>query len=108
MVSTRCWRISPRAFPSPISRKRTAKSRSFPMSQIERTVANIPPLHRSTAITQAVEERWDSLTKPRGSLGRLETEILRLAQIKGTCSPTLERTAIYVFCGDHGITNENV
>ncbi len=76
--------------------------------QIDRTVGSIPPLQRSTAITEAVRERWDSLTKPRGSLGRLETEIIRLAQIQGTSSPSLERAAIYVFCGDHGITNENV
>jgi len=78
------------------------------MSQIEQTLRNIPPLQSSTAITEAVRTRWDSLTKPRGSLGRLETEILRLAVIQGTSSPSLERAAIYVFCGDHGITKENV
>ena len=78
------------------------------MSLIEETAANIPPLLRSTAITDAVQARWDSLTKPRGSLGRLEMEILRLAEIQGTSSPTLDRAAVYVFCGDHGITSENV
>lgn len=78
------------------------------MSQIEETITNIPSLHRSTPIAEAMQARWDSLTKPRGSLGRLETEISRLAQIQGTSSPSLERAAIYVFCGDHGITNENV
>ncbi|MFL6450315.1 MAG: nicotinate-nucleotide--dimethylbenzimidazole phosphoribosyltransferase [Bryobacteraceae bacterium] len=78
------------------------------MSLIEETVANISSLDRSTAITQAVQARWDSLTKPRGSLGRLEAEILRLAQIQGTPFPNLDRAAIYVFCGDHGITKENV
>jgi nicotinate-nucleotide--dimethylbenzimidazole phosphoribosyltransferase len=75
---------------------------------IEETLASIPPLNPSTAITTEVRARWDSLTKPRGSLGRLESEILRLAQIRGTSTPSLGRAAIYVFCGDHGITKENV
>ncbi|MFL6415704.1 MAG: nicotinate-nucleotide--dimethylbenzimidazole phosphoribosyltransferase [Bryobacteraceae bacterium] len=59
-------------------------------------------------MTEQVQGRWDSLAKPRGSLGRLETEIVRLAQIQGNGSPSLERAAIYVFCGDHGITKEKV
>lgn len=78
------------------------------MTVIEETLANIPPFSPSAAISEEVGKRWDSLTKPRGSLGRLETEILRLAQIQGTSTPTLEPAAIYVFCGDHGITQESV
>ena len=56
----------------------------------------------------SVQARWDSLTKPRGSLGRLETSVVRLAQIQQTANPTVDRRAIYVFCGDHGITQEGV
>src|SRR4051794_31837057 len=78
------------------------------MMLFERTAASIPAFHPAAEITAEAQRRWDSLTKPRGSLGRLETEIVRLAQIQGTASPRLERAAIYVFCGDHGITNEKV
>src|SRR4051794_24366493 len=102
------WRISPLVCPFLNSPKLMARSRSLVMSLIEETVANVPPLDHSTAVTDAVQARWDSLTKPRGSLGRLETEIVRLGQIQGTSSPSLDRAAIYVFCGDHGITRENV
>src|SRR5947209_579956 len=89
-------------------RKPMAKSSKLPTMLIEDTLASIPPFNPSRAITTEVQARWDSLTKPRGSLGRLETEILRLAQIRGTPTPSLGRAAIYVFCGDHGITKENV
>ncbi len=66
------------------------------------------PDHLPVAIGQAVEERWDSLTKPRGSLGRLEADVIKLAQIQGATMPRVDRRAMYVFCGDHGITAEGV
>ncbi|MFL6463024.1 MAG: nicotinate-nucleotide--dimethylbenzimidazole phosphoribosyltransferase, partial [Bryobacteraceae bacterium] len=74
---------------------------------IKSTVASICP-ELSPCIAEAVRQRSDSLTKPRGSLGRLESEVLRLAQIQDTAMPHIERPHIYVFCGDHGITAENV
>jgi nicotinate-nucleotide--dimethylbenzimidazole phosphoribosyltransferase len=74
---------------------------------IEDTVASIPRQF-PPQIAEAVQQRWDSLTKPRGSLGRLEKEVVRLAQIQGTAMPHIDRPRAYVFCGDHGITAENV
>ncbi|MDX1980719.1 MAG: nicotinate-nucleotide--dimethylbenzimidazole phosphoribosyltransferase [Bryobacteraceae bacterium] len=62
----------------------------------------------SNDIRRAVEQRWNSLTKPPGSLGRLEEAITRLAIQQGTPNPSLDRKAIYLFCGDHGITAEGV
>ena len=59
-------------------------------------------------IERAVADRWDSLTKPQGSLGRLERIVARLALQQGQPRPTLERKSIYVFCGDHGVTAEGV
>ena len=58
------------------------------------------------AIRQRVETRWNSLTKPPGSLGRLETLFADLAEMQGTAAPKLDRKAIYIFCGDHGSTVE--
>ncbi len=74
---------------------------------IKSTVTSIPR-ELSPGIAEAVRQRWDSLTKPRGSLGRLESEVSRLAQMQNTAVPHIERPRIYIFCGDHGITAENV
>ncbi len=59
-------------------------------------------------LSTEVRARWDSLTKPRGSLGRLEESIEKLAEIQGTAEPRIKRRCMYVFCGDHGITEEGV
>jgi nicotinate-nucleotide--dimethylbenzimidazole phosphoribosyltransferase len=77
------------------------------MQLIDETVESIP--HSSSAgVTEAVEERWNSLTKPSGSLGRLEQSVVRLAAIQENALPAIDRRAMYVFCGDHGITVEGV
>jgi nicotinate-nucleotide--dimethylbenzimidazole phosphoribosyltransferase len=77
------------------------------MQKISKTISLIPEIH-SGGIAEKVKERWDSLTKPRGSLGRLEDSVIRLAEIQGAMMPKMERRAMFVFCGDHGITEEGV
>nr|VVH80171.1 Nicotinate-nucleotide--dimethylbenzimidazole phosphoribosyltransferase [Pseudomonas aeruginosa] len=44
----------------------------------------------------------DRLTKPRGSLGRLEQVAIDLAALQGRERPSLERIWVTVFAGDHG------
>lgn len=78
------------------------------MSLLESTIARLPHSDDSTGIVSAVAAHWDSLTKPRGSLGRLESEVSTLARIQNSPSPHIHHPAIYVFCGDHRITEENV
>ncbi len=77
------------------------------MNTIEETITVIPR-EPAPEITTAVRARWDSLTKPRGSLGALEDCVVKLAQIQGVNMPSVDRRSIYVFCGDHGITEEGV
>ncbi len=48
------------------------------------------------------------LTKPPGSLGRLEQLAERLAAMQGTVRPNLERLQISVFAADHGVAAEGV
>src|SRR5271154_4843817 len=48
------------------------------------------------------------LTKPPGSLGRLEEIANRLAAIQATLSPTVERARIVLFAADHGVCAEGV
>ena len=56
----------------------------------------------------AAQKRLDSLTKPLGSLGRLEEFARRLVGIRENSIPGLDKKAIFVFAGDHGVTEEGV
>jgi nicotinate-nucleotide--dimethylbenzimidazole phosphoribosyltransferase len=57
---------------------------------------------------RAVTARQDMLTKPQGSLGRLETIAAWLARWQGREMPTLDRTEVFVFAGNHGVTAQGV
>jgi nicotinate-nucleotide--dimethylbenzimidazole phosphoribosyltransferase len=50
----------------------------------------------------------DQLTKPPGSLGRLEELVIRLAGITGRADAPLDRRHIVVFAADHGVTVRGV
>ena len=56
----------------------------------------------------AARERQLTLTKPSGSLGRLEEIANRLAAIQRTATPVVTKKRIYVVVGDHGVTVEGV
>ena len=56
----------------------------------------------------AARARQDILTKPQGSLGRLETLSIQLAGITGQALPRVARKAVIVLAGDHGIAAEGV
>ncbi len=66
----------------------------------------IPPLDE--AARAAVLARQDRLTKPRGSLGRLETLSAALAAMQGTPQPRLRHKGVLVMAGDHGVTAAGV
>ena len=53
-------------------------------------------------------ERQGQLTKPPGSLGRLEDVVVWLAQWQGRSMPRLDRVDILVFAGNHGVTAQGV
>ncbi|MDH5407060.1 MAG: nicotinate-nucleotide--dimethylbenzimidazole phosphoribosyltransferase [Gammaproteobacteria bacterium] len=57
---------------------------------------------------QAALERQAQLTKPPGSLGRLEEVAVRLAAMQATQDLKLNNIQIVVFAGDHGIAAEGV
>lgn len=61
-----------------------------------------------SAAARQARERQDQLTKPQGALGRLETVVVQLAGWQGKARPQLERVAISVFAGDHGVVAEGV
>ena len=57
---------------------------------------------------KAVGSRDAQLTKPPGSLGRLETIVAWLAGIQGKAPPTVERPLVAVFAGNHGVATRGV
>ncbi|MFP4016464.1 MAG: nicotinate-nucleotide--dimethylbenzimidazole phosphoribosyltransferase [Halanaerobiales bacterium] len=52
--------------------------------------------------------RLDNLTKPVGSLGRLEEIAIKLAGITGNSIPQVKNKAHIVMVGDHGVVEEGV
>lgn len=56
----------------------------------------------------AAAQRQDQLTKPQGSLGRMEELAIELAARQATERPSVERIAIIIFAGDHGVAAEGV
>ncbi|WP_025334253.1 nicotinate-nucleotide--dimethylbenzimidazole phosphoribosyltransferase [Paenibacillus sabinae] len=69
------------------------------LNEIERL--NIVSMHQ-------MRKRVNNLTKPLGSLGRLEEIAIRLAGITGSVQPSVGNKAIIVMCGDHGVVQEGV
>jgi nicotinate-nucleotide--dimethylbenzimidazole phosphoribosyltransferase len=76
------------------------------MSLLKQTIASILPIDNEAA--WAADARLDSLTKPPGSLGRLEELVRRYAAIRHDESVKPGRGAIAVFVADHGVADEGV
>jgi len=59
-------------------------------------------------VAEMARRRQHQLTKPPGSLGRLETLAIRLAALRGEISPELGPVRIAVFAADHGVNAHGV
>jgi nicotinate-nucleotide--dimethylbenzimidazole phosphoribosyltransferase len=73
---------------------------------IESLISRIQPLDQSAMA--AARARQDMLTKPQGSLGRLESLSIQLAGITGQARPRIEHKVVTVMAGDHGVVEEGV
>lgn len=76
------------------------------MDKLTRTIEMIKPLDKEALIK--ARARQDILTKPQGSLGRLEELSVQLAGIQGKAVPQIKNKAIMVMAGDHGVVAEKV
>ena len=76
------------------------------MQHIRDRAISVEPL--DTAAMELASARQQQLTKPAGSLGRLEDIALQIAGITGQPVPGIERKAVIIMAGDHGVTNEGV
>lgn len=69
----------------------------------------IPTIPSPNSATRHVAlERQSRLTKPTGSLGRLESLAVQLAAMQDTPKPSVDKAWISVFAADHGIAEEGV
>lgn len=60
-------------------------------------------------LLELAQTRLDSLTKPVGSLGRLEEFAQKIVAITGQEIPLpFSKKAIFTFAGDHGVTEEGI
>ena len=66
----------------------------------------IPPLDLKAQ--EEARRRWDRLTKPAKSLGRLEELAARIAAMTGSVTPGAGRKVIFVAAADHGVAAEGV
>jgi nicotinate-nucleotide--dimethylbenzimidazole phosphoribosyltransferase len=76
------------------------------VSILQRTIELIAPL--DDAAMKEAARRQDSLTKPPGSLGRLEEIAIRIAGITANARPKLLRKTLFTLAADHGIAAEGV
>ena len=71
-------------------------------ARLTAAIAALPPLRGDDA-----RRHLDGLTKPVGSLGRLEELARRLVALRGA-PPSVERPVVFTFAADHGVVAEGV
>ncbi|ACL75027.1 nicotinate-nucleotide--dimethylbenzimidazole phosphoribosyltransferase [Ruminiclostridium cellulolyticum] len=72
----------------------------------EEAINSIKELNIETM--QKAQKRLDNLTKPLGSLGRLEEIVKQLAGITGELFPCVKNKKIVIMCADNGVVEEGV
>ena len=73
---------------------------------LDTTLRSIGKLY--TDKMQMAQKRLDNLTKPIGSLGRLEDIVIRLAGITGELYPKVDKKCVVIMCADNGVVEEDV
>jgi nicotinate-nucleotide--dimethylbenzimidazole phosphoribosyltransferase len=76
------------------------------MTTLSNLAAAIAPI--DAALEPALRALLDGKAKPPGSLGRLEDLAVRIGLVQNRLDPRVSRTDLYVFAGDHGLTDEGV
>lgn len=76
------------------------------MEKIKAIISKIKPLDKG--VMKKARERLDNLTKPLGSLGRLEEIAERISGIRNQLAPVIKQKVIFTLAGDHGVVAEGV
>jgi len=66
----------------------------------------IPP--PDAAAMAEAQRRWDDIAKPLGSLGLLESAVVKIAGLTGSADVSIEKKAVVVMCADNGVVCEGV
>lgn len=74
--------------------------------QLETLTASISGLDEESMAQ--IQIRLDTLAKPQGSLGQLETLAKQLGGIQRTTNPTIGKKAVLLMAGDHGVAAAGV
>lgn len=73
---------------------------------LRETIDRIQPV--DVHLRQRAQARLDRLTKPLGSLGRLEELAAQYVTITGEMKPNVPRGVVFTFAADHGVATEGV
>ncbi len=73
---------------------------------LDAVLAAIQPV--DPRLAPAGQAHIDNLTKPKGSLGRLEELALQLYLVQGGKAPVADPARVYTIAGDHGVVDEGV
>ena len=73
---------------------------------LDQLVSSIRPLDQDAM--SAARQHQDSLTKPAGSLGRLEELAIWMAGVTGEMTPETTPRTVVVMAGDHGVVTEGI
>ncbi len=76
------------------------------MSVLKKTLASIEKIDFS--LSADTQKRLDNLTKPQGSLGRLEDLAKQVVEITRVKNPVLTHKVVFTMAADHGVTEEGV
>ncbi|MGG1514356.1 nicotinate-nucleotide--dimethylbenzimidazole phosphoribosyltransferase [Paenibacillus oryzisoli] len=76
------------------------------MKQLQAVIDRIQPLQDE--VVRQADDHLNQLTKPPGSLGKLEDIARQLAGITGEIMPAFEKKAVIVMAGDHGVCEEGI
>lgn len=76
------------------------------MDKIKETITNID--EPDYALMNLAQKRLDNLTKPQGSLGRLEELAKQIVGITRNENPRIKNKVIFTLAADHGVAEENV
>ncbi|MDP3786615.1 MAG: nicotinate-nucleotide--dimethylbenzimidazole phosphoribosyltransferase [Candidatus Omnitrophota bacterium] len=76
------------------------------MELLHKTISKISGIDNS--LSEETQKRLDNLTKPRGSLGRLEELAKQIVEITRVKNPVLRHKIVFTMAGDHGVVENGV
>ena len=76
------------------------------MEKLKETIQAIKPI--SIEFMRKAQKRLNNLTKPKDSLGKLETLAKKVVGITHKENPTLDKKVVFIMAGDHGVVEEGI